>query len=515
MKKATISGLILLLCFFSDIAKVEGKNALNILDIHALPENNVEMIISVLDEHGKPLKGLSKANFKVYIEGEEVNDFLVEPVSSAKNPLSIVLGIDISGSMNGAPITEAKKAASVFLDELDKDDVTAIMVFGSNVTFLSDFTKKKHELREKIQNLEAKDMYTWLYQATYEGQEKASKAPTSRVALVLLTDGKDDGSPKKEEDIIAKSSGTQIPIFAIGFGQKAEIEYLKRIASISGGYFLYTPKAEELTELYSEILDKLKNQYRIQMSFQKPAGNYVGIVALNYRGEETTTRRGFLYSRVTDGKEPIFQRNILEVLIPGFLIILAAAAVVGVFLIKKANRKKEIQVPVKTEIKHAVSMMVNKKIHPITLGNVRDFSQTVLQPSAVKGDAGFEIDIPPVPIHFVLIDNKSQKEFDEVIIARYDDERDHLFSPDKTYLLLSDNSISRPEEGREGHARIFKDRETGAYQIEDLGSASGTKYRENNLQPNESLSIENEDVVTVGRISLKFYDKRPMSGTTF
>jgi hypothetical protein len=204
----------------------------------------------------------------------------------------------------------------------------------------------------------------------------------------------------------------------------------------------------------------------------------------------------------------------LKLLIPGVLIILAAATVVGVFLIRKSDRKKEIQVPVKT-VKHEVSMMVNKKIHPITLGNIQDFSQTVLQPSALKGDAGFEIDVPPVPIHFVLIDTKSQKEFDEVIITRHDDERDHLFSPDKTYLLLSDNSISRPEEGREGHARIFKDKETGTYQIEDLGSASGTKYRENNLRPNESLSLENEDVVTVGRISLKFYDKRPMSGTTF
>ena len=240
------------------------------------------MIISALDEQGNPIKGISKDNLKLTIEGKEIKEFSLEPVSSAKNPISVILAIDISGSMHGLPIREAKKAASVFLDQIDKEDFIALITFGSNVKSLSDFTIEKYKVREKIESLIANEQLTWLYQATGDCLDKASKSPTSRVAVILLTDGKDEGSPKKEDDILKRLQGTRVPIYALGFGPKAQIDYLKTLANMSGGYFLYTPKAEELTRLYSMVLDQLKNQYLIKFIFPNPPGDYACILSFNY-----------------------------------------------------------------------------------------------------------------------------------------------------------------------------------------------------------------------------------------
>jgi VWFA-related protein len=293
-KISTIWVSLILLLMLAPSAHGQSNSSLSILDIRAATGNNTEMIISALDEQGNPIKGISKDNLKLTIDGKEINEFSIEPVSSAKNPISIILAIDISGSMHGRPINEAKKAASIFLDQLDKEDFIALITFGSNVKSLSDFTKEKYKIREKIESLLANEQLTWLYQATSDSLDNALRAPTSRVAVILLTDGKDEGSPKKEEDVLKRLKGMNVPIYTLGFGPAAQIDYLKTLANMSGGYFLYTPKAEELTRLYSTVLDQLKNQYLIKFNFPNPPGDYACVLSLNYNGSEISARRSFL-----------------------------------------------------------------------------------------------------------------------------------------------------------------------------------------------------------------------------
>jgi len=360
MKKKKVSlRWISMISFFILAHRVYGQNnsSLNILDVRATRNNNAEMIISALDEQGNPIKGISKDNLKLTIEGKEIKEFSLEPVSSAKNPISVILAIDISGSMHGLPIREAKKAASVFLDQIDKEDFIALITFGSNVKSLSDFTIEKYKVREKIESLIANEQLTWLYQATGDCLDKASKSPTSRVAVILLTDGKDEGSPKKEDDILKRLQGTRVPIYALGFGPKAQIDYLKTLANMSGGYFLYTPKAEELTRLYSMVLDQLKNQYLIKFIFPIPPGDYACILSFNYKGSEISARRSFLFAITGDTSPPSRKwfKNPLNLILIGLAVIIIGG--IG-YLFKRIRAAGSS--------KAEISVMANKKIHPLS-----------------------------------------------------------------------------------------------------------------------------------------------------
>jgi hypothetical protein len=140
----------------------------------------------------------------------------------------------------------------------------------------------------------------------------------------------------------------------------------------------------------------------------------------------------------------------------------------------------------------------------------------VALPSASKGEVGLEIDLKqPLPVSFALIDKKNRREYNEIIITRYDKERARLFSGEKIYLLLSERSVTRPGGERKGHARIFIDPETGTYQIEDLGSTSGTKVNGKGLNKGSSLALVSGDTITVGNILMKYYDQRPLMETQF
>jgi VWFA-related protein len=500
------------------IAKGQDGISLGILDIHSSPGGNVEMVVSVVDANGIPVKGLGEENFRLTIEGKEVKKFSLEPYSSAQSPLSVILGIDVSGSMEGIPIKEAKRGASIFLDQLDKEDFTSLMVFGNSVRFLTDFTRKKYEVREKIESLNADETLTLLYQATHEGLEKSSKAPTSRVAMVLLTDGRDEGSPIGEEDVVARIKKTHIPIYALGFGPKAQVDYLQKAAALSGGYFLSTPKAEELSNLYSMVLDQLKNQYLLRFSYSKPAGEYTSLLTLHYRDKEITARRGFLHviAEPVPWWKELCKSYVVWLILALALIFVGVAIIYRFGLLRREKTEPKGKEP-ELEEEPEVRLMIKKKFEPLgpSLTQLKT-TATVAMPAPSKGEVGIEIDLQqPLPLSFPLIDKKNRREFSEIIITRYDKDRDHLLSAEKVYLFLSDRSVTRPNEERKGHARIFADTKTGTYQIEDLGSTSGTKVNGRGLNRGVALALVSGDTIMVGNIPMKYYDRRPLIETRF
>ncbi len=523
MKKLAMSVGLLCAVMFS-LAHADENATVNILNMYSSGTNKIDMIVSVLDDSGVPIRDLGTANFKVMVEGKEITNFSVKPVSSPKSPLSVVLAMDVSGSMKGRPMDEAKKAAKIFLDQLDKEDYAALVEFGSSVTLDADFTPKDkiHALRDKIDGLVANQQRTWLYQATYDSIEKASKAPTSRVAVVLLTDGKDEGSPRTEENVLARMKGVQVPVYTLGFGGDTQVNYLKRVAAASGGTFLFTPSPEELTNLYKAVMEQIKNQYLVEFSFENPAGMYTSTLVLTYRGREVSSQRRFLHSLA----EPLQAAKPAAAVAPLtpppptqpgsdiFLWAIVVALLVGVGAGGYFILRPRLREPVKEPVGPApLSRMEGGQIHPIVPpGSQSGVSRTTVILQS-PGEVGLEVHAGPVPVHFPLMDTKNNKNYEEVILTRYDKEVKGFFANDKTYLLLADKTVSRPNETRIGHARVFFDPETKRYMIVDLGSAGGTKLNETAIEGEAAL--ENRDTIIIGGVNLIFYDKRVTTETHY
>ena len=282
--------------FFLMAGSAYAGETVNILKVEGTQPEKAVMYLTVLDEGGRPIKGLGRDNFTVLIGGEEIKEFAVEPVSASREHLSVVLGLDVSGSMEGRPFEETKKAVSVFLDELDRGDYVCLMSCGTEVKFLTGFTDRRHEVREEVELLRPVDAWTHLNDAIYEAIEKGKGSPTARTAVILLTDGRDEGSVRGVGEVLDAAAGGSIPVFAIGYGNQIDAGYLGEIANVSGGYFLSTPEAEKIAGLYDRVLEQLENEYRMTFDFAGEPAYYKAVVRVAGAGVSAEGVREFLFN---------------------------------------------------------------------------------------------------------------------------------------------------------------------------------------------------------------------------
>jgi VWFA-related protein len=247
------------------------------LDPSQLPTMTARL--SVVDENGLPILGLTTDNFEFSEDGRT----LVKPsgVSTAANDkaaTSVLLLFDLAGTMKGEPLKAAKEASANFLDDLLNEtsdpDRAAFIGFGSKVDIKAialeegpreaPFTNDKGRLLNVINFVESDASGgTPLYDALYRGIKIMAGQPGRR-AIIIMTDGADVGSVLKQDDPIDEARRQHIPVFPVGLSNsRLDAAYLKRVAELTGGQYQEAPSPADLTEKFAAVLSELKIQYTI------------------------------------------------------------------------------------------------------------------------------------------------------------------------------------------------------------------------------------------------------------
>ncbi len=217
-------------------------------------------VVTVLDGSSRPVVDLVAADFAVQLNGEPAPVSSLERGVDGSLPISILLALDVSGSMEGGALDEAKAAAISFLDSLELQDSVGVLTFADEVSLVLPFTQDRAAARAAIEGLVAGGG-TALYEATERGLRLAAEEGTSYRAVVLLSDGLDNGSVFVQDDVSSTAATLGVPVFAIGLGEDIDREYLESIATLSGGSFAETPSPAGLAQLYAEAGELLRGQY--------------------------------------------------------------------------------------------------------------------------------------------------------------------------------------------------------------------------------------------------------------
>lgn len=251
----------------------------NEADVSAFPE--VTLAVTVRNANGVPVTGLTAADFEVLEAGISEPRPILE-VSTRVNPdteLSVILLLDISNSMSGAPLTAAKEAAIAFLRRLGPGDRAAVIAFRDEIDFASlddaresGFTTDKIGLVQLIEGLEAGGG-TPLYDALLKAVRLAATEPAGHRAILLLTDGVDEdttggpGSVVASEDTpVDEAQEANLPIFTIGLGNQFDAGYLQRLELTTGGLYQQAPDQTALLATFQNVSDLLKQQYLVTYS---------------------------------------------------------------------------------------------------------------------------------------------------------------------------------------------------------------------------------------------------------
>lgn len=255
----------------------QGNITVNIDGMESGPGGKMVAYVTVRDENGVPVSGLTPQNFAI-VEDQRTS-FPPEALSTRVNPraaLSIALVIDLSGTMRDQALTEARAASRALLETLldEPNDPDRAAFFGINgpvdINDLSireeqeiGFTNDRNRILNLINVLEGSPgVATPLYDALFRVIKITSRQQSPR-AIIVLTDGQDPRVSKlAADDPIAEANRNNIPIFPIGFSKGTINDtYLTRLAVRTGGTFTKAAQADELTGLFQDILVKLSEQY--------------------------------------------------------------------------------------------------------------------------------------------------------------------------------------------------------------------------------------------------------------
>lgn len=180
----------------------------------------------------------------------EVSAAVIDLFNLTKRKASVIVVLDISGSMRGKKIKSATEATAEFLGRLDPEDEVAVLIFNDEVFMLSELQPARVDseaLREKVVGLIA-DGGTALYDAVCQASQMMAQVKAADVAagesrlygIVLLSDGDDTKGRPTQNQMFAtclpdNPEADGFKIFPIAFGEAADRGLLQRIAAVTAG----------------------------------------------------------------------------------------------------------------------------------------------------------------------------------------------------------------------------------------------------------------------------------------
>jgi VWFA-related protein len=287
LSRKLFASIMLLALAFSRPAAAEAPITIRLDALDASAHPQVTIIATVRDEYGVPIAGLAPANFDVS-EDRTLKSRPITEVKPLVNPdaqISVVLAVDVSGSMAGAKLRDAQEAGRRLLDGLTDRDGVAFIAFADRIELEKTdparelpFGKGRAEIYPVIGRVQAAG-WTPLYDAAFKAVRWAAAQPPGNRAVLLFTDGREekaaDGSGgsrvANDDTAIREANRAGVPVFTVGLGADADEAYLKRLALETGGTYQHAANSAELAQLFRNVADLLKQQYRITYTSGLPA----------------------------------------------------------------------------------------------------------------------------------------------------------------------------------------------------------------------------------------------------
>lgn len=225
----------------------------------------VNVFVTVLDQEGAPVGGLTKDKFKLTEDGvpQKIAVFSRE----SELPLSIILAMDVSLSVKKDLKLELESARRFVHALVRPQDALSLYQFSEHVDELTKFTSNMRKIDDGL-NRARVGSATALYDAVYLGSHALSKRQGRKV-LVVITDGGDTMSSVGYQEALRAAQESEAIVYSLivvpiasDAGRDLGGEHaLIQMSHDTGGKHFYAEGAAQLDQAFRQVSDELRTQY--------------------------------------------------------------------------------------------------------------------------------------------------------------------------------------------------------------------------------------------------------------
>src|SRR5215469_16179030 len=278
--------------------------------------NIVNVYFTVKDHHGGLIPNLNKEEFDVLEDGKQQT---IKYFNAETNlPLTLGLLIDSSGSMQRMLDTEKVVAADFLRKVVTDKDLGFIISFDINVDLLQDLTSDVHRLDNGLKQAKinigggssgipglgqgpvpiSNPKGTLLYDAVYLASNEVLGRQVGRKAMVILTDGVDEGSRLKLRDAIEAAQKADAICYVLLLSDPqygSDMHDMSQLAEQTGGRAIEVNNPNKIAGAFEQISKELRSQYSLGYSpdDEKRDGTFRKIELKSKSGYRVQARKGY------------------------------------------------------------------------------------------------------------------------------------------------------------------------------------------------------------------------------
>ncbi len=248
----------------------------------------VNIYFNVKDKRGALIPNLKKEDFLVNEDGkpQTIKYFAAE----SNQPLTLGLLIDTSGSQTNVLPMEQEVGAAFLRDVLSPKDLAFLINFDVQVDLIQDYTSDAARLRRAMEKTRINDgggggsggiagagqgtipvsrpKGTLLYDAVYLAATEKLQKESGRKAMILLTDGGDQGSDETLPNAIAAAQRSEVIVYVIMIADRMNFRSgdseMRKLADQTGGRVIDVGNnPRKLRDAFDQIGAELRSQYMV------------------------------------------------------------------------------------------------------------------------------------------------------------------------------------------------------------------------------------------------------------
>jgi von Willebrand factor type A domain len=243
----------------------------------------VQVYFRTFDKDQQPLVNLNAMNVGLMVKGKAYDpakgQYQINSIRQRQEATRSVLVLDASKSMAGAPFGAALTASARYIDSKRPQDEVAILSIRDTKTgydVVSEFERDSGALGRRLADVKPDGNKTRLYDSIGAAMQMCGMAAQGSVtpsaenyivscAIVVFSDGFDEGSALSREELNGRITDLTIPIPVYSLAYTKQSKYFKNLESLSknsfGIYYLIGEAVDRMQQTVEQIQNIIQSDY--------------------------------------------------------------------------------------------------------------------------------------------------------------------------------------------------------------------------------------------------------------